>query len=125
MARKYVQPRGAWKIAYGDFVTTLMAVFLVLWISSQDEKIKEAVERSFRNPFATISNDSGGGLIATRYAQAAYTHGRSTGNSSLADLEALKKVADDLRKAFHSDTVEEDPLILQVTQEGLRVNIFD
>lgn len=125
MARRYTQPHGAWKIAYGDFVTTMMAVFLVLWISSQDEKIKEAVERSFKNPFSSMPSDSGGGLVATRYAQASYSQGRNIGSSSPFDLEALKKVSDDLHKSFHSETGEEDPLNLQMTPEGLRVNIFD
>ena len=31
---------GAWKVAYADFVTAMMALFLVLWFLSQDEKIK-------------------------------------------------------------------------------------
>src|SRR5437870_2263586 len=41
---------GAWKVAYADFVTAMMALFIVLWLASQDQRIKEAVERSFRNP---------------------------------------------------------------------------
>ena len=51
---------GAWKVAYADFVTAMMALFLVLWLTSQDEKIKEAVERSFKNPFATVTKQSTG-----------------------------------------------------------------
>ena len=30
---------GAWKVAYADFVTAMMALFLVLWLVSQDQKI--------------------------------------------------------------------------------------
>ena len=33
---------GSWKVAYADFVTAMMALFLVLWLTSQDEKIKES-----------------------------------------------------------------------------------
>lgn len=51
---------GAWKVAYADFVTAMMALFLVLWLVSQDQKIKEAVERSFRNPFASVTKESTG-----------------------------------------------------------------
>ena len=29
---------GAWKVAYADFVTAMMALFLVLWLTAQDEK---------------------------------------------------------------------------------------
>lgn len=41
---------GAWKVAYADFVTAMMAFFLVMWITSQDQKIKQAVARYFVNP---------------------------------------------------------------------------
>ena len=39
---------GAWKVAYADFVTAMMALFLVLWILSQDEKIKGDVRGDAR-----------------------------------------------------------------------------
>ncbi len=41
---------GAWKVAYADFVTALMAFFLVMWICAQDQKIKEAVAHYFMDP---------------------------------------------------------------------------
>ncbi|MGA3301579.1 MAG: flagellar motor protein MotB, partial [Candidatus Acidiferrales bacterium] len=44
---------GAWKVAYADFVTAMMALFIVLWLTSQDQRIKDAVERAFRNPFSS------------------------------------------------------------------------
>ena len=60
MARKKAHGHhgGAWKVSYADFVTAMMALFLVLWLTSQDEKIKEAVERSFKNPFASVTKFS-------------------------------------------------------------------
>ena len=42
---------GAWKVAYADFITALMALFMVLWISSQDEEILLATAGYFQNPF--------------------------------------------------------------------------
>ncbi|MFP5340101.1 MAG: flagellar motor protein MotB, partial [Gammaproteobacteria bacterium] len=42
---------GAWKIAYADFVTAMMALFMVLWISAQDKEILIATSRYFQNPF--------------------------------------------------------------------------
>jgi flagellar motor protein MotB len=57
---------GAWKVAYADFVTAMMALFLVLWLVSQDQKIKEAVERSFRNPFASLTKQSTGIIPAEK-----------------------------------------------------------
>jgi chemotaxis protein MotB len=41
---------GAWKVAYADFVTAMMAFFLVMWITSQDDKIKEAIAQHFNEP---------------------------------------------------------------------------
>mgnify|MGYP001281251463 CR=1 FL=1 len=41
---------GAWKVAYADFVTAMMALFIVLWILGQDEEVKNAVSGYFRDP---------------------------------------------------------------------------
>ena len=42
---------GAWKVAYADFVTAMMAFFLVMWICGQDQKIRSAVSYYFNDPF--------------------------------------------------------------------------
>jgi chemotaxis protein MotB len=41
---------GSWKVAYADFVTALMAFFLVMWIVGMDQNVKRAVEGYFSNP---------------------------------------------------------------------------
>ena len=51
---------GSWKVAYADFVTAMMAFFLVMWLASQEEKIKEAVQRTFENPFRPMTLQSTG-----------------------------------------------------------------
>ncbi len=43
---------GAWKVAYADFVTALMAFFLVMWICGQDQSVKRAVAYYFQDPFS-------------------------------------------------------------------------
>ncbi len=45
---------GAWKVAYADFVTAMMAFFLVMWIVAQSKEVKTAVAEYFKDP-------SGGG----------------------------------------------------------------
>ena len=45
---------GAWKVAYADFVTAMMAFFLVMWICAQDQKIKQAVARYFVTPVGVV-----------------------------------------------------------------------
>jgi flagellar motor protein MotB len=41
---------GAWKVAYADFVTAMMAFFLVMWLCAQDQKVKQAVAEYFIDP---------------------------------------------------------------------------
>lgn len=41
---------GAWKVAYADFVTAMMALFIVLWVLGQSEQVKQAVAGYFRDP---------------------------------------------------------------------------
>src|SRR5580704_15006353 len=51
---------GAWKVAYADFVTAMMALFMVLWISVQDHKILIATSRYFQSPFRSPMDDHSG-----------------------------------------------------------------
>ena len=46
---------GAWKVAYADFVTAMMSLFIVLWLMSSSEKIKKAVAGYFNDPRGTAS----------------------------------------------------------------------
>src|SRR5579883_3306469 len=41
---------GAWKVAYADFVTAMMALFIVLWLMNQSQQIKKAVAGYFNDP---------------------------------------------------------------------------
>ena len=41
---------GAWKVAYADFVTAMMALFIVLWLLSASEKVQKAVGGYFQDP---------------------------------------------------------------------------
>ncbi len=43
---------GAWKVAYADFVTAMMAFFMVMWLTSQKPAVKEALGSYFRDPWA-------------------------------------------------------------------------
>jgi chemotaxis protein MotB len=44
---------GAWKVAYADFVTAMMALFIVLWLLNSSQKIQKAVGGYFRDPSGT------------------------------------------------------------------------
>ncbi len=41
---------GSWKVAYADFVTAMMAFFMVMWILGMDDQTKSAIEGYFSNP---------------------------------------------------------------------------
>src|SRR3981081_1981762 len=44
---------GAWKVAYADFVTAMMALFIVLWLLNTSKQIQEAVGGYFKDPSGT------------------------------------------------------------------------
>ena len=116
---------GAWKVAYADFVTAMMALFLTLWLTSQDEKIKEAVERAFRHPFSSITKDSIG-VIPNKDTQAIRTRDGNFDSASVVELAMLRKLADDLTKLMQSpENPENESMKLDITPEGLRISVFD
>ena len=41
---------GAWKVAYADFVTAMMAFFMVMWLMGSDEETKAVIEHYFNHP---------------------------------------------------------------------------
>src|SRR5215831_11638009 len=49
------QHGGAWKVAYADFVTAMMALFIVLWLMNQSEQVKKAVAGYFNDPKGTAT----------------------------------------------------------------------
>ena len=49
---------GSWKVAYADFVTAMMAFFLVMWICSQDQKVKRSVSDYFSDPLGSTAPGS-------------------------------------------------------------------
>lgn len=48
---------GAWKVAYADFVTAMMAFFMVMWITAQNTDVKKAIAQHFTDPFELESDE--------------------------------------------------------------------
>ncbi|MSU62205.1 MAG: flagellar motor protein MotB [Pedosphaera sp.] len=126
MSKKGGHHGGAWKVAYADFVTAMMALFLVLWLSAQDEKIKEAVERAFKNPFASITKENVG-IIPNKENQAVRDKSGNFDSSSAVELQMLRRINEDLIKSLKAE--DEDPktkpVELDLSPDGLRISIFD
>src|SRR3954462_14884071 len=77
---------GAWKVAYADFVTAMMALFIVLWLMSADKEIKEEISSFFNNP-------SGPGKLSG-------TAAAGTGNSIDMPKEDMDKLKEKIQQAL-------------------------
>jgi chemotaxis protein MotB len=117
---------GAWKVAYADFVTAMMALFMVLWLTSQDQRIKEAVERAFRNPFSSVTKESVG-IIPSKEMTAVKSSSGNFDSASAVELNMLRRINQDLIKSLQGDgeSSDEGAVKLDLTPEGLRINVFD
>lgn len=114
---------GAWKVAYADFVTAMMALFLVLWLVSQaDVKLKQAIAAYFRSPgvFDTMK----GGILS----QAEKVSKEPSALTSKDDEQALFSVAQALQEQFATRPEFErykDQVQIAVTEEGLKIQLID
>jgi chemotaxis protein MotB len=125
MAKK-VHHGGAWKVAYADFVTAMMALFIVLWLSSQDQRIKEAVARAFAHPFTSLTKDSVG-VIPNKDTEAMKNTEGNFDSASAVELAMLRRINQDFLKALQMDFTEkdDDSVKLEMTPEGITINVFD
>jgi len=129
--KKEAHHGGAWKVAFADFMTAMMALFLVLWISSQEKKILIATARYFQNPFkAALANTSG--VMPFDSNKLANDSGQEDGGSGAAnsvrqiELAFLNSLARDFYRLLHLDeNLEDKPVEFQVTSDGLHVTLFD
>lgn len=106
---------GAWKVAYADFVTAMMALFIVLWLLTTSEQTKKAIGGYFQDP-------SGNGKLAGT-TQAGIGDAMQVRED---DLELLKKR---LEKAMSQQVQDfeklRDYVSLTVTEEGLRIELIE
>ena len=115
---------GSWKVAYADFVTAMMALFLCLWLTAQDTKIKDAVERAFRNPFSSVTKESVG-IIPNSERTATEKQSGKNQSVSAVEMETMRHVSEDLTRLLQKQDEAESSVQIEMTPDGLRVNIFD
>lgn len=121
--QRHAHHGGSWKVAYADFVTAMMALFLCLWLTAQDTKIKDAVERAFRNPFSSVTKESTG-IIENKDASATYKQAGKFDSVSAVEMETMRHVSDDLTRLLQKEN-EQNSVQIDLTSDGLRINIFD
>jgi len=117
---------GAWKVAYADFVTAMMAFFLVMWLVSQDQKIKEAVEHSFQNPFGAVVKQSTGILPESNESSMRESKGRFEATSNI-ELAILRRMSEDVLKSLQAnpEIPDETPMRMDMLSDGIRLTMFD
>jgi chemotaxis protein MotB len=115
---------GAWKVAYADFITAMMALFMVLWLTAQDTKIKEAVERAFRNPFSSVTKESTGIIPSKDGTTSTKSEGKFDSVSAV-EIETMRHISEELARILQQQDEAEKSVQLDVTSDGLRINVFD
>ena len=107
---------GAWKVAYADFVTAMMSLFIVLWLMGSSTKVKKAVAGYFNDPKGT------GSLLGTMMTGTGETVVAKASDDQLEKLkeklEAEIKARKDLEKL--SKQIE-----ITITPEGLRIELIE
>jgi chemotaxis protein MotB len=108
---------GAWKVAYADFVTAMMALFIVLWLMSSSSKVKKAVAGYFNDPKGT------GNLLGT-----VLTGTGESVNTATASDDQLQKLKDKLEeeiKARKELQKLSKQIEITITPEGLRIELIE
>lgn len=105
---------GAWKVAYADFVTAMMALFIVLWLMNSSEKVKQAISAYFQDPSGTGAH-TGSASAGTG----------ETVNISQDDMEKLKEKLEEAIKQKPELEKLKDFVQFSVTGEGLRVELLE
>ena len=105
---------GAWKVAYADFVTAMMSLFIVLWLMNSNEKIKKAVAGYFNDPKGTAT------LMGTTMS--------GTGAMTVAAREDLQKLKEKLEQEIKARKELErlsKQIEITITPEGLRIELLE
>jgi chemotaxis protein MotB len=105
---------GAWKVAYADFVTAMMALFIVLWLMSASDRVKKAVAMYFLDPKGA-EKKAGSGM-------------GGNGESILVSMDDLNKLQQKLEEALRRmPEIEKlkNQVTMTVTGEGLRIELLE
>lgn len=105
---------GAWKVAYADFVTAMMALFIVLWLMNASKQVQEAVGGYFKDPRGTSkrvgSNKNGSDTYVA------------------IKKEDMSKLKEDLLQSIHHLDPQDklkNQIEITVTAEGLRIELME
>ena len=115
---------GAWKVAYADFVTAMMALFIVLWVLGQSEEVKQAVAGYFKDPVGFTIN-SGLGTAKTTNINVDVTAELTLREKQAKQFEAMKgRIMKELEKNPELSGVL-DKIEIEMVDEGLRIEMLE
>ena len=106
---------GAWKVAYADFVTAMMSLFIVLWLMNSSEQIKKAVAGYFNDPKGTAT------LMGTTMSGT----GETVKAAAATSMEQLKERLEEGIKAKKDLEKLSKQIEITVTAEGLRIELLE
>ncbi len=105
---------GAWKVAYADFVTAMMALFIVLWLLNTSEDTQKTIGGYFLDPLGK-GRETGTGM-----------HGSGeTVNLKKDDMPKLKEQIERAMKKMPQMQALKNQVRLIVTGEGLRIELLE
>jgi chemotaxis protein MotB len=120
---------GAWKVAYADFVTAMMAFFLVMWLVGQKQEVKASIGGYFRDPGVFDYQKSkgilpGGGAPGAEPPRPPESDKASLKQEEQALTEAASRIKQQLMKVPAFATLR-DQIEFIVTAEGLRIELVE
>jgi chemotaxis protein MotB len=105
---------GAWKVAYADFVTAMMALFIVLWLLNSSKQVQDAVGGYFKDPTGT-SKKVGSDMVGQ-------------GENFVLSKDNMEALKQQLQKAIREvpnfDKLR-NHIDMTVTNEGLRIELLE
>jgi chemotaxis protein MotB len=122
---------GAWKVAYADFVTAMMAFFLVMWLVTQSSTIKQAVQSYFLDPTNSGKNFKSSILEGGAGAAKGGALGTGPGDEmtqveqAKKDMEALSARLKDVIKGMPGLDILRNSIEIEMTREGLRIQLIE
>jgi chemotaxis protein MotB len=119
---------GSWKVAYADFVTAMMAFFLVMWLVNQSDAVKQAVQGYFQDPVGFMKNKGQGVMEGSTSPLDLKSNKRNLAERLEQERQVLQNVAQRIRTAIESIpelTSLQEFIEIEMTPEGLRIQLID
>lgn len=113
---------GAWKVAYADFVTAMMALFIVLWLLNSSKKVQLAVSGYFKDPKGYEK------MVATSKTGSPQMTGQAQAKSEEGKTDNMQKLKEQLLQSIHKvDPLDKlkNQIEITVTPEGLRIELME